>query len=216
MPRAPEGTERTPADHLHDRSPAYTGRVPVALSQRHEELADQLGALFLAEGFRGFTLDELTRRLRCSKTTLYALGESKEQLVGNAVVRFFRSATDAVERRTAEHDDAAGKLAAYFAGVADALRPASDAFIADIAAHPTARQAYARNTEAAARRVRDLIGDGVQSGEFRPVDAAFVADTATATMERIQTGRVRSATGLHDADAYDELAQLVLGGIVRR
>lgn len=190
--------------------------MPGTLSRRHEELADQLVELFLEEGCRGFTLDELTQRLRCSKTTLYALGESKEQLVGNAVIRFFRSATDTVEQRTAEQDDAAGKLEAYFSAVADALRPASDAFIADIAAHPAARQVYARNTKIAARRVRELIADGVASGEFRPVDTAFVADTAAATMERIQSGRVRDTTGLHDAEAYDELARLVLGGILRR
>ena len=32
-------------------------------------------------------------------------------------------------------------------------------------------------------------------------------------MTRIQTGTVLAATGLHDADAYHELAALVLSGI---
>lgn len=187
--------------------------VPVAPTARHEELADRLVALFLAEGLRGFTLGQLAERLRCSKTTLYALGESKEQLVGNAVVRFFRAAATEVERRTAAEDDPAAKLETYFAAVADALRPASDAFIADLTAHPTARQAYARNTRFAAARVRELLDEGVAAGTFREVHAAFVADTAATTMERIQTGRVREATGLHDAEAYEELARLVLRGV---
>jgi AcrR family transcriptional regulator len=187
--------------------------VPGTTTARHEQLADQLVALFLAEGFRAFTLGQLAERLRCSKSTLYTLGESKEQLVGNAVIRFFRAATVEVERRTADEDDPAAKLETYFGAVADALRPASDAFIADLTAHPTARQAYARNTRIAAERVRSLLDDGVASGAFRHVHAAFVADTAAATMERIQTGRVRDATGLHDAEAYEELSRLVLRGV---
>lgn len=187
--------------------------MPATTTSRHEQLTEQLVALFLAEGFRSFTLGQLAERLHCSKTTLYTLGESKEQLIGNAVVHFFRAATVEVERRTAAEDDAAAKLETYFASVADALRPASDAFIADLTAHPTARQAYARNTRFAAARVRELLDDGVASGAFREVHAAFVADTAAATMERIQTGRVRDATGLHDAEAYEELSRLVLRGV---
>jgi AcrR family transcriptional regulator len=187
--------------------------VPLVLSDRHEQLADQLVALFLAEGFRRFTLGDLTQRLHCSKTTLYALGESKEQLVGNAVVRFFKAATREVEARTAEQDGAAAKIEAYLSAVADALRPASEAFIADIAAHPTARRAYARNTKIAAGRVRELIQEGVASGEFRQVHAEFVADTVAATMQRIQSGDAQRATGLRDAEAYEELARLVLRGV---
>ncbi len=34
-------------------------------------------------------------------------------------------------------------------------------------------------------------------------------------MERIQTGRIQTTTGLQDAEAYEELAALVLGGIQR-
>ncbi len=187
--------------------------MPGTITARHDQLADRLVALFLDEGFRHFTLGQLAERLRCSKSTLYALGESKEQLIGNAVVRFFRAATVEVERRTADQQRPAAKLETYFSAVADQLRPASDAFIADLTAHPTARQAYARNTRFAAERVRELLDEGVVAGDFRDVHAAFVADTAATTMERIQTGKVRDATGLHDSEAYEELARLVLRGV---
>jgi hypothetical protein len=53
----------------------------------------------------------------------------------------------------------------------------------------------------------------VASGDFRDVHAAFVADTVAGTMQRIQSGDVLRTTGLHDAEAYDELARLVLRGI---
>ncbi len=180
---------------------------------RTDELLDGLVTVFLTEGFATFTLADLAERLHCSKTTLYALGHSKEQLTVNAVNHFFRNATDSVERATARESDPAARIVAYLRAVAEALRPASAAFIADIGAHPATRAVYERNTAAAAQRVSELIGEGISSGSFRSVHGAFVADTVATTMSRIQTGAVLAATGLRDADAYAELAALILTGI---
>jgi AcrR family transcriptional regulator len=180
---------------------------------RREELLDQLVSLFLAEGFRHLTLADLSGRLHCSRSTLYALGDTKDQVTVNVVRRFFRTATEQVESAIAAPATPGERLAGYLQAIGDALRPASAAFMADLAAHPFARDIYQQNTRIAARRVGELIAEGVSSGEFRPVHGSFVADTAAATMARIQSGAVLEATGLADADAYDELAALVLEGI---
>jgi AcrR family transcriptional regulator len=189
--------------------------MPALVSRRREELLDQLVSLFLAEGFRHLTLDDLSARLHCSKSTLYTLGQTKDQVTVNVVRRFFRTATGQVESAIADPRCATPgeRIAGYLHAIGDALRPASAAFMADLAAHAFAREIYEQNTAIAARRVGELIAAGVSSGEFRPVHAAFVADTAAATMARIQSGAVLAATGLGDADAYDELAALVLDGI---
>ena len=71
--------------------------MPALVSRRREELLDQLVSLFLAEGFRHFTLDDLSARLHCSKSTLYTLGQTKDQVTVNVVRRFFRTATGQVE-----------------------------------------------------------------------------------------------------------------------
>ena len=187
--------------------------MPALVSRRREELLDQLVSLFLAEGFRHFTLDDLSARLHCSKSTLYTLGQTKDQVTVNVVRRFFRTATGQVESAIAAPAPAGDRIAGYLNAIGDALRPASAAFMADLAAHAFAREIYEQNTAIAARRVGELIAAGVSSGEFRPVHAAFVADTAAATMARIQSGAVLAATGLADADAYDELAAVLLEGI---
>ena len=187
--------------------------MPLSATDRHDQLRDELVELFIAEGFRRFTLGDLAERLHCSKTTLYSLGHSKEQVTVNVVIRFFQSATAWVEAMTALQVGPADQIVAYLGAVADALRPASPAFMADLAAHPATRAVYELNTLAAARRVGELIDEGISSGRFRHVHGAFVADTVAATMRRIQTGEVLAATGMHDADAYGELAALVLNGI---
>jgi hypothetical protein len=84
----------------------------------------------------------------------------------------------------------------------------------DLAANPATRAAYEANTAMAAERVRQLVAEGSASGDFRGVNGPFVADVVASVMVRIQSGDVRRAVGLHDADAYDELAALVLSGIL--
>ena len=180
---------------------------------RQSQLLDELVALVLAEGFADLTLDAVAARLRCSKSTLYAVARSREQLVREAVVAFFAGATEAVEAAVLGAGTHRDRVAAYLRAVAAALRPASPAFVADLASFAPAREVYERNTAAAAARVRALVDDGVAAGEFRAVHAAFVADVVAATMVRIQQREVAAATGLDDAAAYDELADLVLHAV---
>jgi AcrR family transcriptional regulator len=180
---------------------------------RHEQLLSQLVEVLLTEGFAHLTLDDLAARLHCSKRTLYALADSKEQLVRAAVVHFFRTATSRVEAALAAPTEPAERLVAYLRAVAAELAPASAQFFDDVAAFPPAAEVYERNTRAAANRVQQLIREGVAVGAFREVDAAFAADVITSVMVRIQQRQVAASTGLDDAAAYEQLSGLLLRGL---
>lgn len=186
---------------------------PAFATRRQTELFDALVTLFLTEGFAHLTLDEIAARLRCSKSTLYTLAGSKEQLVQAATVHFFRTATATVEADVAAVTGARERIAAYLAAVGAALDPASDRFMADLDAFAPARAIYEKNTRIAAGRVQELIAEGVAAGEFRDVHAAFAADLVATAMVRIQQRIVRDSTGLDDAAAYRELAAILTGGI---
>jgi AcrR family transcriptional regulator len=183
---------------------------------RRAELLDALVRVFLANGFAAFTLDDLARRLHCSKSTLYGIAASKEQLVVAAVKHFFQQATAEVEHRAAAPADHRDRISAYLLTVAAQLQPASPAFFADVAAFAPAREIYQRNTRAAAARVQQLVSDGVAAGTIRPVHASFVGVAVAAVMSAIHRGDVTAATGLDDAAAYRELADLVVTGIAPR
>ncbi len=187
----------------------------VALTDRQLELADSLVDLFVTQGFSAFTLDDIAARLGCSKRTLYVLADSKEQLATLAVRRFFRRATAQVEAAIARVRSPGARVTRYLEAVAEALRPTSAAFRRDVSQFPPAREVYEQNTAAAAQRVRELIDAGMAQGSFRKVSAVFVGEVVTATMRRIMTGEIGSATGLDDAAAYGELAKLTVAAVRR-
>lgn len=192
-----------------------TFAVAERLTTRQRQLVDELVDLFLAEGFARLTLDELAARLGCSKRTLYALADSKEQLAVRAVRFFFKRATDQVESAIARTRSPATKVTRYLEAVAEALRPAGEEFRRDLARTAATREVYEQNTAAAAGRVRQLIDEGIRAGAFRPVSAALVGEVVTATMRRITSGELGRATGLDDAQAYAELARLVVAAVRR-
>ena len=184
--------------------------VPGRRTRRQSELLDRLLSLFLTQGFSRFTLDDLAAELRCSKTTLYALAPSKEQLAVEVVKHYFKNATAEVEAAVAKQTRHDRRIAAYLNAVADALRPASRIFLDDVATFAPARSVYERNTRIAAERVRTLIEDGIASKAFRQVDINFAAEMVATTMQAIQRGDIARRTGLNDAEAYRELASFVL------
>jgi AcrR family transcriptional regulator len=183
------------------------------VTRRQAELLNRLLELFLAEGFSQFTLDDLAARLHCSKTTLYQIAPSKEQLSAAVVVHFFRRTTDFVEHHVAQAGTPAERIATYLRAAAAALKPASRAFLADMAAFGPARAVYERNTRIAADWVRDLLREGRVSGDFRDLDDAFVGEVVAQVMHGIVTGDLTRRTGLTDAQAYERLARLVLAAV---
>ncbi|GAB3711886.1 TetR/AcrR family transcriptional regulator [Mariniluteicoccus flavus] len=185
------------------------------LTRRQHELRDQLVELFLAEGFAHLTLDEVAARLGCSKRTLYALARSKDELAATAVRRFFARATAEVEAKVGRLRSPERRVTGYLEAVAEALRPASREFLTDMTTTGSTRHLYESNTAAASARMRELLAEGAASGAFRQVRIDFVAEVVTATMRRIGTGEVQESTGLDDAEAYAQLARLVVAAVRR-
>jgi len=184
-------------------------------SARQAEVFQRLIALTLERGFAGYTLEQAAIVLRCSKSTIYALAGSREQLIRAVVVAFFRNAAERVEERVAAESDPVRRIQVYLMAVADELRPASAQFMDDVAGFPPAREIYERNTAIAAERVTQLIRDGIAHDAFRDVPTAFIAEVVSSVMVRIQRREVAKNTGLSDAEAYADLANLIVNGIIK-
>ncbi|OXM61238.1 MULTISPECIES: TetR/AcrR family transcriptional regulator [Amycolatopsis] len=187
-----------------------------ALTSRQRALLAELEELFLVDGFVHFTLDDLAAKTHCSKSTLYALAPSKEQLAVRVVQHYFKSAAGELDERIAGVEDAREIIGVYLSGIADHLNRASAAFMRDINDFAPARAAYELNSRAAAAKIRSFIAKGVADGVFRDVHATLIAEMATVLVEAIQTGVVGSRTGVTDAEAFTALSELLLGGLASR
>lgn len=184
------------------------------LTARQQQLFNALRAKFLHAGFSDFTIDSACKEFHCSKSTMYALGQSRDEIIQKVVKDFFREITQHTEAALAGHPSAQAALEAYFAAIFDALQPASSQFMRDLAHEKVAQEIYATNTQAATQRMLQLLHQGVAGGEFRPLPAEFLARLIETSMSQIQQGHY--ADTLPVADTYKELGELVIYGIHRR
>ncbi|MFI7114891.1 TetR/AcrR family transcriptional regulator [Amycolatopsis sp. NPDC049868] len=180
---------------------------------RREELLQRLENIILAEGFAGLTVDDLASRLQCSKSTLYSIAGSKEQLVVVAVRHFFQEATARVEEKAGPITDPPRRIAEYLAGLGVEMRRMSPECYADLVGSAATSEVYAKYSLATAHRVRESIQDGVASGAFRALNADFVGAAVSLLIDGIQHGELLDRSGLAMADAYTELGGLVLAAL---
>lgn len=178
-----------------------------AISGRTAALRDATIDIVLAEGFLDLQMSDLAARLNCSKSTLYAIAPSKEQLLVSIVRTFFRRATERVERAVDPSAPAIDRIAAYLTAVATELAPASPAFFHDLERFAPAGDIYRQNTQIAADRVQSLVHEASPE-----IDPTFLGVVARLVMESIHRGDIGRATNLDDSAAYRALAELILAG----
>jgi AcrR family transcriptional regulator len=177
-------------------------------SGRTAVLLDGLIDIALTDGFADLQMSDLAGRLNCSKSTLYAIAPSKEQLLVTIVRTFFRRATERVERAVDPAAPAIDRIDAYLTAVAAELAPASPAFFADLERFAPAGDIYRQNTQIAATRVQELVHEAAPG-----IDPTFLGAVARLLMESIHRGDISRATGLDDSAAYRALAQLILAAV---
>lgn len=182
-------------------------------SDRRAQLLEELDALVLAEGFLALSMDDLAHRLHCSKATLYSVAGNKEQLVVALTKRFFREATEQIEQVVAGVADPRLRIPAYLSGVGSAMSRLSTQFYADMIGLRSTAEIYRTNSAAAARRVRELIAEGVEEGALRPIDGNFAGQLVALAIEGVQSGVLLRSTGLSAGEAYTEMADLLLHGL---
>lgn len=183
---------------------------------RRGELIEQMQTIFLAEGFSGVTVDDLCSRLRCSKTTLYTVAASREQIVQTVVRHFFAESAKAIEAELALHQEPSDKIVTYLGGVGGAMRRNSPEFYSDMVSYQPTAAIYRLNSDAAARRVRELIEEGVVEGAFTPGYANFASHAVAVMIDSVQSGRLLEATGLSAGEAFTELGEILINGLAKR
>jgi AcrR family transcriptional regulator len=192
--------------------PLLSQRAEAQLGPRHREVLDQLEALFLQDGFSGFSVRELAAHVGCSRRTLYELAPSKDELVLLVFDRFLhrvgRAALDSIDDSRPYSE----QIRAYFLGGIE-LQRISQVFGDDLADEPAARRLFDRHYGYVMAVTEQLVRSGIAAGEFRPVTPAVVAGLLAGGAQFFNQPDVQADTGLELEVAVDEVIALVVRAI---
>ena len=172
-------------------------------AERPGEIIDAALELFVAKGFMATRLDEVAQRAGVSKGTLYLYFENKEALFKAVVETLVVPEIERTEQQIQAFDGSASELISqlvkqWWASVGESqLCGLPKLIISEAGNFPELASFYVEQVIGRIRRViAGLINRGIESGEFRPCDAAYAARLLLAPM-------VFAAIYQHSLLAYD-------------
>lgn len=185
-------------------------------AKRREEILDQLERIFLTEGFRALTVGLLADRLRCSRSTLYGLAPTKEELFLLVEDRILRRVGRDARRSARACEDPGDRVSAFLAGTISSLQTVGSAFLDDVFAYSPARQLFDQHQRGAVSTLCQLIEAGIEAGAFKGVNPTLAAAALDAAVHRIRDPEFLRETGLAPSEAFAQVSQLLREGLVRQ
>jgi AcrR family transcriptional regulator len=182
-------------------------------SARQEEILDVIEDVFLREGIRAVRMGQLADEASCSRSTLYELAPSKEDLLLLVLDRMMRRITRRGAVKMSGTDDPVEKIRAMLATGALDFADLGPHFLSAVRDHQPARLLFDRWIAAGLGVLEDLVEDAIRSQEFRPVNATVIAEAICAVVMRFtdpaffHTTKVKSDAGLA------ELVDVLLDGL---
>ena len=184
------------------------------LTPRQRELFNSLLRDFLKEGFESFTIDNASKRYHCSKSTIYGLGTTRDEILSRILVSYFKEVTRRTTPDLASTKSYRDAFVEYFDNIKDSLSAASPKFMQDLASDPVAHDIYTVNTQAATRIIHNLLELGVESGEFSIDSVELTSRIIQQSMDSIQKGTYSDI--LKPQETYPHLGRLISNGISRK
>ena len=184
---------------------------------RRQQLLDRLESIITSEGFSDLRVGALAERLGCSRTTLYKLAPGKDELVLLVCDRYADRAQAEAVAATSEPGLTQGERIRTWAEVIHEWQGLSSRrFWRDVAAWQPALDLFRRQSDYGILWITLFIENGVASGEFRPVNARYVAEVISRASRATRDPRVLEATGLTSGQAMAELAAYMVDGLNAR
>ncbi len=142
---------------------------------RRTDLFDQVEAHVLRDGFESLRVGALASTLKCSRSTIYKLAPSKEELIALIFERYLRAGTEAAQTASANAASAADALAAYIDVIDEERARGSAQFWREVGENSTTYELLCQAHERGYRHILQVVERGVARGELRPVDPSIIA-----------------------------------------
>jgi AcrR family transcriptional regulator len=198
---------------LHPRGREAWAPEPRRFSTRQEEVLDVIEAVFLRDGIRSVRIGQLASEARCSRSTLYELAPSKEELLllvlDRLMRRIARRGSEAIKRQRRPVD----QIRAIFDSGALDFAPLGATFMQAVQDYRPARWLFDRHIEAARAVLEDLIRDAINARQFRPVNARVAAEALFVVVLRFTDPEFVRSAGVSSSSALSEFFDLMINGL---
>ncbi|HSK48627.1 MAG TPA: TetR/AcrR family transcriptional regulator [Coriobacteriia bacterium] len=186
---------------------------PKPNEKRREQLLDQLQSLILKEGFCHLRVGTLADRLHCSRSTLYKLAPSKDDLISLVFERYTDAAIAEGEREAGKLRGAADRIMRFSDVIDSRQMEGSVQFWRDVRDTPHVAEVLAEKRNRGYLVVRRFLDEGVGSGEFRPANTAFIAHIIWMAARETRDPDLMVRLGLDRSQASHELSRLIVYGM---
>src|SRR5699024_3153808 len=141
-----------------------------------------------SEGFESFTIDNASKRYRCSKSSIYGLGTTRDEILARILVSYFKEISRRTTPEITSRTSFEKAFIDYFDNIKEALSAAYAKFMQDIAGDTDASDNYGIKTNAAVEIIHSVLDRGVASGEFQITAISFTSRLIQQAMDDIQQG----------------------------
>ncbi|KCZ86073.1 Transcriptional regulator, TetR family protein [Hyphomonas adhaerens MHS-3] len=183
-------------------------------SRRREALLAEMESIFLEEGFAAVTVDGLAKRLKCSKRTLYEIAPTKQDIVLLVVERWLARVRRMGRIAALGQDGPQRRIFAYVRPGVTETKKASRKFLEDIQSFEPALLALKDHQKQRMEMLEEIIEDGISKGRFRKCHAHLFAEILLAAVNRINEPDCLDAAGVGFSEAFDELYDIILNGVL--
>lgn len=184
-------------------------------SPRLTRIVEELERIFFAEGFLHFSTEDLARRLRCSKQTLYVLAKSREDLFALIIERILAGLRTEAQQAVQEAPDRAAGLVSCLQTLRRAAVKVSVRFVEDLNEFPPGQQRLRDHEELMVALLAGLVEAGARDGLFRGIHPRLAAEVMVQAVWRIVDRNLLTQTGLTLSQAFGELHNLCLHGLIK-
>ncbi|EHN12917.1 Transcriptional regulator TetR family [Patulibacter medicamentivorans] len=182
-------------------------------SPRQEEVIDTVETLFRREGLRGVRMGDLATAANCSRSTLYEIAPSKEDLFLLVLDRMMRRISlrgaAAINEASSNMDRIRAMLTSGALDFAD-LGPR---YLDAVRSHPPARMLLDHWIAVCRDMLEDLIARAIAEHEIRPVNGRVVAEVMFASVLTFTDPDFTRTSRVTTADALGGMVDLLLNGL---
>lgn len=164
-----------------------------------------------------FTMGDLTRRLRMSKSSLYKIVASKDALV-HAVVDYIIREFNRRERELLTGDaPVQEKLMSYVAAYVEVYKNMDNGIYLDLQQfYPEEWQRFQAFRQEKINGVLDILQEGMDKGIFRPINLLVLRQCLLASSEALLDRDFLQKSNLTYSDALDVLRDILLYGVEKQ